>query len=123
MIHRPCLDSILVNVCDREPFIGRFRIQSNQKEFILINFHSRRFDNSPEEEVKHFWAYTKRFDVPVIIAGDFNMPETNSVFNGLYCQGYHSALKNGKTTLKQSCENSTYLNFNLGFQRLRSWPY
>ncbi len=110
MIHRPFLDSLLAAQIIREPFIGRFRQRSNQKQFIVVNFHSRRFDDHPEEEVKHFYAYSKRFDVPVIIAGDFNMSEDEAVFEGLYKLGYHTAIVNQKTTLKQKCADGIYLN-------------
>ncbi len=110
MIHRPFLDSALAAEVIREPFIGRFRQRSNQKQFVMVNFHSRRFDEHPEEEVKYFYAYPKRFDVPVIIAGDFNMSEDEAVFDGLYKLGYHTALLKQKTTLKKTCDNGAYLN-------------
>lgn len=110
MIHRPFLDSALAVQVIREPFIGRFRQRSNQKQFVVVNFHSRRFDEHPEEEVKYFYAYPKRFDVPVIIAGDFNMSEDKPVFDGLYNLGYRTAIVNQKTTLKQACANGAYLN-------------
>lgn len=110
IIHRPFLDSTLASQIIREPFIGRFRQRSNQKQFMVVNFHSRRFDQYPEEEVKYFYTYPKRFDVPVIIAGDFNMSEDHVVFKGLYQQGYKSAVTKQKTTLKQTCSNGAYLN-------------
>ena len=110
MIYRPFLDSLLDVQIIREPFIGRFRQRSTKKEFIVINFHSRKFDQHPEEEVKYFYSYPKRFDVPVIIAGDFNMSEDNAVFHGLYQLGYIPALLNKKTTLKQTAQNDVYLN-------------
>ena len=109
MIYRPFLDSTLASQIIREPFIGRFRQRSNQKQFIVVNFHSRRFDEHPEEEVKYFYTYPKRFDVPVIIAGDFNMSEDEAVFDGLYNLGYHNAIVNQKTTLKQKCADGVYL--------------
>ncbi len=110
VIHRPFLDSLLAAEVFREPFIGRFRQRSTKKEFIVVNYHSRKFDQHPEEEVTYFYSYPKRFDVPVIIAGDFNMSEDNAVFDGLYQQGYHTAIVKQKTTLKQTCADGVYLN-------------
>lgn len=110
MIHKPFLDSLLDAQIIREPFLGRFKHRSSKKEFIVVNFHSRKFDQHPEEEVKYFYAYSIRFDVPVIIAGDFNMSQENSVFNGLYSQGYIPAIIDQKTTLKQTVNSGEYLN-------------
>ncbi len=110
MIYKPYLDSILDNVCIREPFIGRFRLRTNKEQFILVNFHSRRFDQHPEEEVKYFYDYPKRFEFPVIIAGDFNMSEKEAVFDGLYKLGYIPSVNDQKSTLKHSIENGNYLN-------------
>jgi len=110
VIKRPHLDSLLADQVIREPYIGRFRQRSTKKEFIVVNYHSRRFDQHPEEEVKYFYSYPKRFNVPVIIAGDFNMSEDHGVFYGLYQQGYVPALLHQKTTLKQSVNNGAYLN-------------
>jgi deoxyribonuclease-1-like protein len=110
MIHKPFLDSLLAAEVIREPFIGRFRQRSTKKEFVVVNYHSRRFDQHPEEEVKHFYSYPKRFNAPVIIAGDFNMSEDHGVFYGLYQQGYVPALLHQKTTPKQSVNNGAYLN-------------
>ena len=105
---RPFLDSVLAPYCDREPFIGRFKERKSGKPFVLVNFHSRRFDEHPEEEVKHFASYPNRFEPPVIIAGDFNMNEENKVFTSLYALGYQPAVKNQKTTLKRECNNGEY---------------
>lgn len=110
MIHKPHLDSILADQIIREPYIGRFRQRSTKKEFIVVNFHSRKFDQHPEEEVRYFTSYSKRFDAPVIIAGDFNMSEDNSVFGSLYQQGYIPVLLRQKTTLKATVTNGSYLN-------------
>lgn len=110
MVGRPFLDSVLAPLCDREPFLARFRCKANGKGFLLVNFHSRRFDEHPEEEVKHFVSYPDRFNDPVIIAGDFNMNEDHPVFSLLYKLGYHPAVRNQKSTLKRECSNGYYLN-------------
>lgn len=110
VIKRPHLDSLLADQVIREPYIGRFRQRSTKKEFIVVNYHSRKFDQYPEEEVNYFYSYPKRFNVPVIIVGDFNMSEDNSVFGGLYQQGYIPVLLRQKTTLKESVSNGSYLN-------------
>ena len=52
MIGSSWLENSLANEIYREPFLAKFDL--NGHKFILLNFHSRRFDESPEEEAKHF---------------------------------------------------------------------
>lgn len=110
MIGRPQLDKELATVCDREPFIGRFRDLKTKKEFILVNFHSRRYNEHPEDEVVTFQHYKERNEVPVIIAGDFNMDDKHPVFYPMYKQGYQAGIKDQATTLKRKCDHGYYLN-------------
>lgn len=105
------LDKALEIKVYREPYIGKFKLKKANKEFYVINFHSRKHDDQPELEIQYFKDYTNRLNSNnIIIAGDFNLSENHPVWNDLYMQGFNSALQDTKTTLKRSCENGNYLS-------------
>ncbi|MEM7374331.1 MAG: endonuclease/exonuclease/phosphatase family protein [Bacteroidota bacterium] len=112
MVGKAVLDLELVHVCWREPYIAQFRLKGDPNPFYIVNVHSRTFDKKPEEEIAHIVTYPLRLKTDrVIIAGDFNMDETNPAWTPLYSQGYVSALKESKTTLKRKCASGVYLNY------------
>jgi endonuclease/exonuclease/phosphatase family metal-dependent hydrolase len=45
----------------------------------------------------------------LIFAGDFNCPQSHTVFNPLKKMGYQSILVNQKTSLKKECKNGKCL--------------
>ncbi len=95
------LDAELEEVCDREPFIGKFQLAKGKYPFYVINFHARRFNQQPENEIIHFKNYPDRLKTDrILIVGDFNLDENHRVWNHLYGLGYNSALKQTPTTLK-----------------------
>ncbi|RMG22754.1 MAG: endonuclease [Bacteroidetes bacterium] len=112
LVGRPFLDSELAEVCYREPYIGRFRLKGDSSLFYVINFHSRRYDEQPEEEIRHFYAYPQRLGTTaLLIAGDFNLDESHPVWEPLYQQGFAPALQQLPTTFKRACElNGGYFN-------------
>lgn len=111
MINKPYLDSELSTVCDREPYIGLFKPKKETAEFYVINFHSRRFDAYPEEEIRHFIEYPGRLQTDrVIIVGDFNLSEKHKVWDDFYKLGFKNALTDTKTTLKTKCKYGVYRN-------------
>jgi deoxyribonuclease-1-like protein len=93
---------------DREPFLMDFIYNGNN--FTLVNFHAIPKKKQPEREIKYFKyfpeIYTKR---NLIFLGDFNVPETHTVFNPLKKIGYKSALTGQKTTMKMKCVPATCL--------------
>ena len=106
-LSNPFLDTLLANQCVREPYIAKFRQNKGNKAFYVINFHSRRFDHKPEEEIQYFEDYPKRLDSDyIIIAGDFNLDEEHRVWKGLYEQGFTATLSKTPTTLKRACRRS-----------------
>lgn len=108
---RPYLDTELASEIFREPFIAKFKLKKSDKTFFLANFHSRKHDDKPELEIIHFQHYPERLNTDeLLIAGDFNLSEKHDVWNGLYQQGFKSAIKNSKTTLKQKCSRGDYLS-------------
>lgn len=108
LIGRPWLEQNLPETVFREPFMGRFRI--NGQTILLANFHARRYDENPEEEILLLARLPGLYpsDI-VVIAGDFNASETADAFQELYKLGYRAALRGQKTTLKRSCDEG-YLN-------------
>lgn len=109
--HRAFLDSEREDLFFREPFIAKFKSKKQNKTFYIANYHSRKYTDKPQEEIIYLLDYPERWDTSYfLIAGDFNTPETDKVWNAFYEKGFASALKNKKTTLKQKCNSSMYLN-------------
>lgn len=87
---------------DREPFYQDFVFAG--KEFTIVNFHAITKTKQPETEIKYFKFLPEQYaGKTLIFAGDFNVPETDTVFNPLKKMGWLPALHNQKTTLKKEC--------------------
>lgn len=87
---------------DREPFLMTF--ESSTKRFTIVNFHAITKAKQPETEIKYFKFFSAEYsDLNLIFCGDFNLPQSHSVFNPLKSQGYKSLLVNQKTSLRQKC--------------------
>ena len=93
---------------DREPFYATFMAYG--KEFTLVNFHAITKEKQPEREIKYFKFLPQLYpDLNLIFLGDFNCPQSHTVFNPLKSMGFDSVFKNQKTSLKKSCSNDTCL--------------
>ena len=93
---------------DREPYFATF--QSNNKLFTLVNFHSITKARRPETEIKYFKFLP--FEYPgknLIFCGDFNCPQSSSVFNPLKSMGYKPIFTGQKTSLKEDYVNNDCL--------------
>ena len=111
LIHRAYLDKELEDLCYREPFIATFKKKGSSEPFYVVNYHSRKYNDRPEEEIIHFLDYRERLKSNrILIAGDFNLNEEHEVWEPFYRRGYKSALKNQRTTLKVKCKNGDYLS-------------
>jgi len=89
---------------DREPFF--IRLNSNGKTFTLVNFHAITKSKQPETEIKYFKFFPQSYpDDNLIFCGDFNLPQSHTVFNPLRKMGYASSLEGVKTSLRQKCIN------------------
>ncbi|RYM34802.1 endonuclease [Brumimicrobium glaciale] len=111
IVHRAYLDSELENLCYREPFIAEFKAKGSSESFHIINCHSRKHNDKPEEEIIHFIDYQERLNSnKILIAGDFNLSEKHAIWKPFYRKGYQSALLNQRTTLKTKCNNGNYLS-------------
>jgi endonuclease/exonuclease/phosphatase family metal-dependent hydrolase len=87
---------------EREPYMATFR--KDGKEFTVGGFHAVPKKSNPEAEIKYFKFLPAEFpSLNLIFCGDFNCPQSNSVFNPLKSMHYLPALVNQKTTLRDKC--------------------
>lgn len=93
---------------DREPYYCTFEYKS--KQFTVVNFHAITKSKQPETEIKYFKLFPEEYPgLNLIFVGDFNCPQSHSVFNPLKKIGYQSVFKNQKTSLKRECINENCL--------------
>ena len=93
---------------DREPYFCTFEYES--KQFTIANFHAITKNKQPETEIKYFKFLPQEYPLlNFIFVGDFNCPQSHTVFNPLKKMGYQSMLVNQKTSLKKKCKNGNCL--------------
>lgn len=87
---------------DREPYFCQFTVGS--KAFTIASFHAVPKSKQPETEIKYFKFLPDLYpDHKLIFCGDFNLPQSHTVFNPLKKMGYIPVLTGQKTSLKQAC--------------------
>jgi len=80
----------------------------------FANFHAITKDSQPETEVKYFKYLPEEYpNLNLIFCGDFNLPQSHTVFNPLKKMGYQPALMGQKTSLKKECKNNDCLSSEL----------
>ncbi len=93
---------------DREPFYCTFEFQS--KAVTLVNFHAITQRMQPETEIKYFKLLPSQYpDLNLVFVGDFNCPQSHTVFIPLQKMGYKSAFQKQKTSLKKECKKGECL--------------
>ncbi|WPR71332.1 hypothetical protein SLW70_15570 [Flavobacterium sp. NG2] len=93
---------------DREPYYATF--EKNGKVFTLVNFHAITKSKQPETEIKYFKFLPAEYpQLNLIFLGDFNCPQSHTVFNPLKKMGYLPVLVDEKTSLKRECEGNICL--------------
>ncbi|WP_298395261.1 endonuclease/exonuclease/phosphatase family protein [Flavobacterium sp.] len=93
---------------DREPFYCTF--EYSKKQFTLVNFHAITKSKQPETEIKYFKFLPAQYPtLNLLFVGDFNCPQSHTVFNPLKNMGYQSAFRNQKTSLKKECKEDNCL--------------
>ena len=93
---------------DREPFYCTFAYKG--KPFTLVNFHAITKNRQPETEIKYFKILPALYpNLNLIFLGDFNCPQSHTVFNPLKKRGYIPLLVGQKTTLKKQVKHGEYL--------------
>jgi len=93
---------------DREPFFCTFEFEN--KQFTIANFHAITKSKQPETEIKYFKFIPEEYaKLNILFVGDFNCPQSHSVFNPLKKMGYQPALTQQKTSLKNKCQGDNCL--------------
>ncbi len=93
---------------DREPYYATFAFE--KKQFTLVNFHAITKSKQPETEIKYFKFLPNLYPtLNLVFLGDFNCPQSHSVFTPLKKLGYKPALQNQKTSLKRKCQKNNCL--------------
>jgi deoxyribonuclease-1-like protein len=101
-IGKTWLDNHYSQEVEREPYFCTFCY--NQKEFTIVNYHAITKRMQPETEIKYFKFYPEKYpNLNLVFTGDFNCPQSHTVFEPLKRVGYTSALTKTKTTLKRKC--------------------
>ncbi len=102
LVGKPWLEKKYAKEIDREPFFATFQHQN--KTFTVVNFHAITKKRQPETEIKYFKFLPEQYsNLTLLFVGDFNCPETHSVFNPLKKMGYSPVFENQKTTLRTKC--------------------
>lgn len=87
---------------DREPYFATFEWEG--KTVTIANFHAITKSKQPETEIKYFKFLPAEYpELNLMFVGDFNCPQSHTVFNPLRKMGFTSILVNQKTSLKQEC--------------------
>lgn len=93
---------------DREPYYCTF--EYNETQFTIVNFHAITKSKQPETEIKYFRFLPAQYPTHnLLFVGDFNCPQSHTVFNPLKGMGYQSVFKKQKTSLKKACKTNLCL--------------
>jgi endonuclease/exonuclease/phosphatase family metal-dependent hydrolase len=93
---------------DREPYFANFKVEG--KQFTLAAFHAITKSKQPETEIKYFKFLPAEYpNLNLIFCGDFNCPQSHTVFNPLKALGYNPIFIGQKTSLRQKCINNDCL--------------
>ena len=96
------LDNRYAAEIDREPYFATFSKEG--KEFTVVNFHAKTKTKQPETDIKYFKFFPGIYSrLNLIFCGDFNCPQSHTVFNPLKSMGYKPALTGQKTSLRMKC--------------------
>lgn len=101
-VGKAALEQNYVSEVDREPYMMDFSYKG--KNFTLVSFHAIPKKKQPETEIKYFKFLPGKYpDKNLIFLGDFNIPQSHTVFNPLKKIGYKPIFTNQKTTMKMQC--------------------
>ncbi len=105
---KPFLEPNYKDEIEREPYFATFIYKG--KEFTISSMHALPKKHQPETEIKYLKFLPALYpEHNLIFLGDFNLPESHSVFNPLKKQGYISSFEKQKTSLRQKCINGDCL--------------
>ena len=93
---------------DREPYYCTFDYKG--KSFTIVNFHAITKSRQPETEIKYFKFLPEQYPkLNLLFVGDFNCPQSHTVFNPLRKMGFLPVFVNQKTSLKRECNEDICL--------------
>lgn len=93
---------------DREPYMATF--QAKNKFFTVASFHAIPKSKQPETEIRYLRFVPDEYPGKnLIFGGDFNCPESHSVFNALKSMRYTPVFIKQKTSLRSKCINNDCL--------------
>lgn len=102
LVGKPWLEKKFAQEIDREPYYATFMFSN--KSFTVVNFHAITKKMQPETEIKYFKFLPEQYpNLNLLFVGDFNCPETHTVFNPFKKMGYRPVFINQKTTLRNTC--------------------
>ena len=102
LVGRPWLEQLYNNEINREPFLATF--EKGSKKFTVVNFHAITKRMQPETEVKYFKFLPAEYpDLNLVFCGDWNLPQSHTVFNPLKGMGYVPVFTRQKTSLRTKC--------------------
>ena len=102
LIKKAWLDVDCIEDFEREPYFIKFKYKN--EHFTLVNIHAVPKSKQPERELKNLKLYPDLYpEENLIFLGDFNLPQSHTVFNPLKSKGFFPALVNQKTSLKMRC--------------------
>lgn len=108
LVGKAWLEKRFAQQIEREPYMATFEQQG--KQLTLVSFHAVPKSKQPEQEIKLLAQVTQEYpNLNLLFLGDFNCPQSNSVFTNFRKQHYQSALVNQKTSLKRNCKNGNCL--------------
>ena len=102
------LDQNYQKEIDREPYLGTFQYKG--KSFTILSFHAVPKKKNPASEIKYFKFFQSHYpNLNLIFLGDFNCPQSHSVFLPIKKTGFLSVFHKQKTSLRQICINNDCL--------------
>lgn len=110
LLGRPALEKRLAGRVAREPYVARFKVE--KRELLIVNFHSVPWNKNPEGEVQYLELFPQFYpDIPILFAGDYNLPDDAPVFDRLKQRSFQAVLHNQPTTVRRTngFENGGYL--------------
>jgi deoxyribonuclease-1-like protein len=105
---KPWLEQKYHAEIEREPYFATFEIKG--KAITVGAFHAIPKSKHPETEIKYLKLLPQEYPtLNLLFAGDFNCPQSHSVFDPLKKIGFPPILKNQKTSLKTKPKGNEYL--------------
>ncbi len=105
---RAWLEKKYSGVIEREPYCATFVFEG--KQITLVNFHAITKSKQPEKEIKYFRYLPAEYPgLNLVFLGDFNCPQSHSVFGPLRSMGYRPVFTRQKTSLKKQCRKAECL--------------